>query len=192
LVLLSLLVVTAWMLPALVAWVQRRRFADLPRRAGRLEPQAWWQVLAAVLTALSFLLVSSPLWLLPPLVMVLPPLIWGWLCARVVSLAVWAPYASREERRILWQRHQAVLLTMGWVCGGLATLPTLIWVSGTAWATAFAVLVPLAMGLYVAVFAWAGLWFAHYGLAVLSHLRQMNQSGAAGTATLPVSSSSEI
>ena len=172
LVMISLLAVMVFMLPALVSWVGRRRFAILPKQAGRAGADVWWRVLQALWMAILALIVSSPLWLVPPMVMVLPPLIWGWLGYRVLPTAVLAAYSRREERVLLLQQHRVTWLLMSLFCGYLAALPTLIWVSGTLWATAFAVLVPLAMAIYVAVFALAGLWFAHYGLAALLQLRQ--------------------
>ena len=42
---------------------------------------------------------SLPLWLIPPLVLVVPPLIWGWLTYRVFSFDVLSLHASRDERR---------------------------------------------------------------------------------------------
>ena len=45
-----------------------------------------------------------PLWFVPPLVLIVPPLIWGWLTYRVMGFDVLAEHASREERRQLHAR----------------------------------------------------------------------------------------
>ena len=42
--------------------------------------------LGSTVVALVALLLSLPLWFVPPLVLMLPPLIWGWLTYRVMSL----------------------------------------------------------------------------------------------------------
>ncbi|HJV94482.1 MAG TPA: EI24 domain-containing protein, partial [Albitalea sp.] len=81
-VVVSLLFVVALMTPAIVKLVARRRFPALERRQGG---SFWGSIvgaLGATLLALLALLLSVPLWLIPPLVLVLPPLIWGWLTYR--------------------------------------------------------------------------------------------------------------
>jgi hypothetical protein len=52
------------------------------------------------------LVISLPLWLVPPLVLVLPPLIWGWLTYRVLAYDVLSEHASREERLEIVRRHR--------------------------------------------------------------------------------------
>ena len=51
-----------------------------------LQSLAW--SLGCTLVALVALVASLPLWLIPPLVLVVPPLIWGWLTYRVFSFDV--------------------------------------------------------------------------------------------------------
>jgi hypothetical protein len=179
LVVASLIGVSCFMQTALVNWVRRQRFNGLQKPPGfgadlgrAPRPGLAWEFISALLMALLALGVSMPLWLVPPLVVVLPPLIWGWLCYRLLASATLATLASPSERLTLFQQHRVPLMLIGLVCGYLAAFPTLIWASGTAWATAFAVLVPLAVAAYVAVFAFAGLWFAHFGLAVLARSRE--------------------
>ena len=80
------LVVVAWLMtPAMVRLVELRRFPALQRRQGAgflAEPRPGRS--AAPLVALLALAASLPLWFIPPLVLVLPPLIWGWLTYRVL------------------------------------------------------------------------------------------------------------
>jgi hypothetical protein len=124
--------------------------------------------------ALLALAVSIPLWLLPPLVLVLPPLIWGWLTYRVMAFDALAEHASAQERREILKTHRLSLLGMGVFCGFLGAAPSLIWASGALFAAAFVILVPLAIWIYMLVFAFSSLWFAHYGLAALQALRAAN------------------
>jgi hypothetical protein len=44
------------------------------------------------------LILTVPLWLVPPLALVIPPVIWGWLTAQVMTYDALAEHASREER----------------------------------------------------------------------------------------------
>jgi len=108
---------------------------------------------------------------MPPLVLVVPPLIWGWLAYRMMSYDVLAEHASRDERRELIRRHRGPLFGMGVVTGYLGAAPSLVWVSGTMAVVLAPLLVPLAIWIYMLVFAFSALWFAHYALAALQALR---------------------
>ena len=112
------------------------------------------------------------------LVLVLPPLIWGWLTYRVMAFDALAEHASKPERggdlqapppqpaghrhsdRAVGRRARHRLGLGGGVRGG------------------FFVLVPVAIWIYTLVFAFSSLWFTHYCLAALQRLRE--QGGDAG------------
>jgi Etoposide-induced protein 2.4 (EI24) len=170
-VVFSLLVVALMMTPALTALVAKNRFSSLERkRGGSMLASLWWSVVSTAL-ALVALIVSVPLWLIPPLILILPPLIWGWLTYRVMAFDALAEHASSEERHEIFRRHRLSLLGIGLFCGYLGAAPSLIWASGVLFVAAFVVLVPLAIWLYTMVFAFASLWFAHFCLAALQSLR---------------------
>jgi hypothetical protein len=116
-------------------------------------------------------LLSVPLWFVPPLVMILPPLIWGWLTYRVFAFDVLAAHAAADERRLLIRRHRLMLLAMGVVCGYLGALPSLLWALSAATLIFAPVLVIVSVWLYTLIFAFASSWFAHYLLAALQRMR---------------------
>lgn len=183
LVVISLLVVTVLMTPALVALVADRRFPALARKkGGSFMASLAWSMSSTVL-ALIALMVSVPLWLVPPLVLILPPLIWGWLTYRVMTFDVLAEHASKEERHELFRRHRSSLLGMGILTGYLGAAPSILWASGVVFAAAFFILVPLAIWIYTLVFAFSSLWFAHYALAALERLR--SETGQWGGSSVP-------
>jgi hypothetical protein len=183
-VVFSLMVVAFMMAPALTSLVAKNRFPSMERkRGGSLLASLWWSLLSTLL-ALVALVVSVPLWLIPPLIFILPPLIWGWLTYRVMAFDAMAEHASPEERREIFRRHRISLLGIGLFCGYLGAAPSLIWASGVLLVAAFVVLVPLAIWLYTMVFAFAALWFAHFCLAALQLLRE-ERARAAAAPTLP-------
>ncbi|SFE84008.1 EI24 domain-containing protein [Paracidovorax wautersii] len=183
-VLIAVLAVALMMTPALVRLVAERRFPALERkRGGSLLGSLAWS-LGSTAAALLAMVVSMPLWLVPPLVLVLPPLIWGWLTYRVMSFDALADHASKEERVLLLKRHHVSLLTMGVVCGYLGAAPGIVWASGVVFAAAFFVLVPVAVWIYTLVFAFSSLWFTHYALAALERLRR--ERGEPPVAAAPV------
>jgi hypothetical protein len=174
----SLLAVSFFMTPALTRLVAERRFAGLQRKqGGGVLHGVGWTLLSLVL-ALGALLLTLPLWLVPPLALVLPALIWGWLTYRVMAFDVMAEFASAQERQTLLMRHRPSLLGMGVLTGLMGAAPSLVWASGALFAAAFVVLIPVAIWIYTLVFAFSSLWFAHFALAALHELRQ-ETAGAA-------------
>ena len=170
-VVVSLLVVATLMVPAMLRLVAERRFPSLERRNGGSFAGSLFGGLWATVVALLALLVSIPLWLVPPLVLVVPPLIWGWLTYKVMSYDVLAEHASKEERRELIRLHRGPLLGIGVMTGYLGAAPSLVWASGVIVIALAPVLVPVAIWIYTLVFAFAALWYAHYALAALQTLR---------------------
>lgn len=184
-VVISMLTVALMMTPALVNLVAANRFAGLEvRQGGGLASSLAWSLFSTLLAALA-LLVSVPLWLLPPLVLLIPPLIWGWLTYRVMAFDALAKHASKEERRLLFKRHGTWLLLMGVICGYLGASPSVVWAMGAGFAPAFVFLVPVAIWIYTLVFAFASLWFTHYCLGALQALRQQASAQAEVPASAP-------
>ncbi|WP_295548207.1 EI24 domain-containing protein [uncultured Pseudacidovorax sp.] len=178
LAMVSLIVVAAFMSPALTRMVAQRRFPALEKKRGAGLVTSIVRSLALTVAAVLALLVSVPLWLVPPLVLVLPPLIWGWLTCQVMSFDALAEHASAAERRIVMRRHRLRLLSIGILCGYLGAAPSIVWASGLVFAAAFFVLIPIAIWIYTLVFAFSALWFAHYALDALAQLRQESASPA--------------
>ncbi len=171
LVVVSLLAVALMMTPAMVSMVGERRFEKLERKKGNgLTTSLLWSLGSAVL-ALVALLASIPLWFIPPLVLIIPPLIWGWLTYRVMSFDALADHASPQERRKVIKEHRMPLLGIGVVCGYLGAAPTVLWASGVMFLVFAPVLVVVAIWIYTLVFAFSSLWFAHYCLAALQKMR---------------------
>ncbi len=180
----TLLLVALMATPAVVRLVAKRRFSGLEQRRGG----TWWQgllwSLLCTLAALAALLLSVPLWFVPPLVLLVPPLIWGWLTYRVLAFDVLALHASAAERRFLLRAHRWPLLAMGVVSGYLGTLPSLLWAASAVTLIFAPVLVLVSVWLYTLVFAFAAAWFGHFLLAELQRLR-LAEAAAAAAAPAP-------
>lgn len=170
-VIVTLLFVATFMTPAMVALVAERRFPKLERKKGGAFLTSLFWSLGSTLLAVIALVLSIPLWLVPPLILVLPPLIWGWLTYRVMSYDALAEHASSEERRQIFRAHRVPLLLIGVLSGYLGAAPSVLWASGAMFVAMAPILVPVAIWLYTLVFAFSSLWFAHYTLAALEQLR---------------------
>jgi len=168
---LAIVLVAALMTPALTQLVAERRFPALERKRGGSLIGGLIGSLGATLLALLLLLFSMPFWLIPPLVLLLPPLIWGWLTYRVFSYDVLAEHASAEERRQLLRERRWPLWAIGVIGGYLGAAPSLIFAFGALNIVFAPLLMPIAIWLYMLVFAFAALWFAHYLLGALADLR---------------------
>ena len=170
-VIVTLLFVATFMTPAMVALVAERRFPKLERKKGGAFLTSLFWSLGSTLLAVIALVLSIPLWLVPPLILVLPPLIWGWLTYRVMSYDALAEHASSEERRQIFRAHRVPLLLIGVLSGYLGAAPSVLWASGAMFVAMAPILVPVAIWLYTLVFAFSSLWFAHHTLAALEQLR---------------------
>jgi hypothetical protein len=191
LIVVAALLLVAWLMtPALVRLVATRRFGTLQRKRG-----ASWFAAAAwstgyMVVALLLLLLSLPLWFIPPLVLILPPLIWGWLTYKVMSFDVLAEHASADERRQLMHEQHWPLLAIGVVSGYLGAAPSLLWAVNAATLVFAPLLVVVSIWLYTLVFAFAALWFAHFALAALQRLRLRRIDPPGTSALLPTSTPS--
>jgi hypothetical protein len=158
-VLLCLLLVAVFMTPAMVELVVQRRFANMERKQGG-------SMVVSVLWSL-----GSTLLAVVALVLILPPLIWGWLTYRVFAFDALAEHATVDERKRILRERRGTLLIMGVASGYLGAAPSLLWASGAMFIAMAPLLVPVAIWIYTLVFAFASLWFAHYALDCLQALR---------------------
>jgi hypothetical protein len=171
-VVVSSLLLVAWLMtPAMVGLVVARRFPTLEvRHGGGWFGSLLWS-LGCTVVALLLLVLSLPLWLVPPLVLLLPPLIWGWLTYQVMSFDVLATHASRDERRRILAEQRWPLLAIGVCTGYLGAAPALLWAAGALTLVFAPILLVLSVWLYTLVFAFSALWFTHYAVAALQRLR---------------------
>jgi hypothetical protein len=119
------------------------------------------------------MLITMPVWWVPPIFSILPPIIWGWLTMRLMSYDVLARHASVEEREYLLEDHRIPLLAMGVVAGLMGAVPSFFWVSSIFMLVLFPIISLVMMWMYSFVFLFAALWFAHYLLFALRVSRQV-------------------
>jgi hypothetical protein len=90
-----------------------------------------------------------PLWLIPPLAVLLPLFWWAFAYTRMLRVDAVIEHASAKERKLIWKRHNRQL----WLIGGCLALLNLL---PPAW-------------LILPVFS--ALVFAHFSLEALRQLR---------------------
>jgi hypothetical protein len=167
----TLVLVGLWITPAIVTMVSRRRFATLERRHGG----SWWLGIFASLAwtvgALLMVMITLPFWLVPGLALVLPPVIWGWLTAKVMGFDALAEHASQPEREAILRAHRWPLLVMGIICGFLCGVPSMIWTLSMQLIIFAPFIMVGVIWLYTMIFTFSALWFTHYALSALATLR---------------------
>ena len=122
--------------------------------------------------ALALVMLTLPVWWVPPLVAVLPPLLWGWLTMRLMSYDVLAQHASADERDQLLEKFRWPLLCMGIASGMLGAVPTFFWATSALALVLFPLVSFVALWIYSLIFVFAALWFSHFLLDALKELRQ--------------------
>jgi len=94
-------------------------------------------------------LITLPLWLLPPLGLIVSLLLWTFAFNRMMRVDAVVDYASPEERKVLWRDRSAGYWMVGLVCALINLIPP-------AW-------------VFLPVFA--GLVYAHFSFEALRQLR---------------------
>ena len=171
-ILTALIFIGVGAMPAIVRHVGRRHFALLEKKAGG----SWFGSLATACASFFIFLLAwllaLPLYVLPPLALLVQVVLWGWLTYRVVAYDALADYASVDERRQIMRSHRWPLLTIGIVSGVAGSVPGLLWVGGSVLSVVlFPFLAAASIWLYVLIFIFTGLWFEYYCLAALTGLR---------------------
>ncbi|MBJ9964443.1 EI24 domain-containing protein [Burkholderia seminalis] len=170
-VLTVLLLIATISMPVVIKHLSSRQFAALePKRGGTFFGSVF-NSLGAALVGVVLLVVTIPLWLIPPFFALLPPVIWGWLTYRVMTYDALALHASRDERRALVRRHRWPLLGIGVATGLLGTVPTFVWVSSVWMMVLFPFVAAAMIWVYAFILVFSALWFGHYCLRALEDLR---------------------
>ncbi|WP_042301088.1 EI24 domain-containing protein [Paraburkholderia kururiensis] len=183
-VLTVLLLIATLSMPAVIRHLSRRQFASLEMRRGgtwfgSLSYSLWTTVVCIVL-----LVVTLPLWLVPPFFALIPPLLWGWLTYRVMTYDALALHASRDERRALVRRYRLPLLSIGIASGLLGSVPTLLWVWSAWLIVFFPVVTAVTIWIYSFILVFTALWFGYYCLRALQLMRAEESGGGRGPAAV--------
>lgn len=171
---ISLLVFIAFTtVPAIVNKVSRQTaYQGLDRKKGGGLFGSFMYAIWSALICLALVMLTLPVWWIPPLVAVLPPLLWGWLTMRLMSYDVLAQHASPEERDILLEKYRWPLLSMGIISGMLGAVPTFFWATSALALVLFPIVSFVALWVYSVIFVFAALWFTHFLLDALKVLRE--------------------
>lgn len=177
LALLPLMILTALIFIGVVAMpvigrhVGLRHYPQLEQRKGGTILGSIGLALGGMAIFIGLWIVTLPLYVFPPLAVLVQALLWGWLTCRVMVYDVLADYASTDERREILRQHRWRLLVIGVVSGAAGALPGAIWLGGVMAVVLFPFLAAASIWLYILIFIFTGLWFAYYCMDALAQLR---------------------
>ncbi len=154
---LGVAIAAVFVMPLVLRHLKGSHYGDVAEK-GRLAliVSGWNAVWVMLVFALGWLF-TMPLWLLPPLAVLLPIAWWTFAFTRMLRLDALADFATPDERRQLLGLHMAEFWSLGLICALLSLLPP-------AW-------------FFLPVFS--SLLFAHFGLDALRRLRERTLPPAA-------------
>ncbi|SAL62317.1 membrane protein [Caballeronia terrestris] len=179
-----LLLIATMSMPSVIKLLTRRQYATLEERHGGSWYGSLGHSVITTVVCLVLLVVTLPLWLIPPFFALIPPLLWGWLTYRVMTYDALAVHASAAERRAIVRGARWPLLGIGIASGLLSSLPTMLWAWSVWLLPLFPVVAAVTIWIYAYILVFSALWFAHYCLHALERLR----SETASTAVVPLQS----
>jgi Etoposide-induced protein 2.4 (EI24) len=189
---ISLLVFIAFStVPAVVdSVVKQKAYEGLFRIKGGSLVGSFFYTLWSALICLALVMLTLPVWWIPPLFAILPPLLWGWLTMRLMAYDVLLDHATSEERNQLLEEHRWTLLGMGVIAGMIGAVPTFFWATSVLALVLFPFVSFVALWIYSLIFIFSALWFSHFLLHALKQLRQKEQANTIDTSTTLITNSS--
>jgi hypothetical protein len=180
---ISLLVFIAFStVPAVVdSVVKQKAYEGLVRIKGGSFIGSFFYTLWSALICLALVMLTLPVWWIPPLFAILPPLLWGWLTMRLMAYDVLLDHATSEERNQLLEEHRWTLLGMGVVAGMIGAVPTFFWATSVLALVLFPFVSFVALWIYSLIFIFSALWFSHFLLHALKQLRQKEHMNTVDT-----------
>ena len=180
---ISLLVFIAFStVPAVVDSVAKQKaYEGIMRIKGGSFVGSFFYTLWSALICLALVMLTLPVWWIPPLFAILPPLLWGWLTMRLMAYDVLLDHATPEERNQLLEEHRWTLLGMGVVAGMIGAVPTFFWATSVLALVLFPFVSFVALWIYSLIFIFSALWFSHFLLHALKQLRQKEHKNTIDT-----------
>jgi len=160
----GLAVAAIWVMPLVLAHVGRRDYPDVTPKGRHAVVLSVWNAIWVSVIFLFGWLITLPLWLIPPLGLVLSLFWWSFAFSRMMRVDALVDHASPVERKVLWRDRSIGFWLLGLACAVLNLFPP-------AW-------------VFLPVFS--GLVFSHYSFEALRQLRQAPQQPSDPTISVDV------
>ena len=153
---LALIAVLA--MPVVIRYLGNNTYPDLARQGSLALAANLWNVARSLVVFVLGYLATMPLWLIPPLALIVPWLWWGWLTARLMRFDSLVEHASTAEREHLIRADRRAYMLLGLAVAALNYIPPLFLVAPVL----------------------SALVFAHYSLSRLREQRRLAAPAAIG------------
>ncbi len=133
----ALVVIGVVVMPVVTRQLGNRVYPDVVRRGSWSVTASVWNALSSVAIFIVGYLLTAPLWLIPPLAIVVPWLWWSWLTARIMRFDSLVEHADPVERRALIAKHRRQTFMLGGMLTVLNYIPPLFLLTPVLSALAF-------------------------------------------------------
>ena len=147
---LGLAIAAVFVMPLVLRHVGQREYASVGRKGKYSTAVSVWNAVWVSAAFAAGWLLTLPLWLVPPMAIVLSIFWWAFAFSRMMRVDAIVEHASPAERKLILERNNGGFWTIGLICSLLNLLPP-------AW-----IILPV----------FSALVYAHYGLEALKRLRE--------------------
>lgn len=134
----ALALVAVLAMPVVVRHLGAAGYKDVERQGSLALAANLWNVARSLVVFVIGYLLTMPLWLVPPLALVIPWLWWGWLTARLMRFDSLVEHASSAEREQLIRSDGRAYMLLGLAVAALNYVPPLFLVAPVLSALVFA------------------------------------------------------
>lgn len=161
---LGLVIAAVFVMPIVLNHLEQREYQGIRRNGEHSTAvSAWNAIWVGSLFAVGWI-VTMPLWLIPPMPLVLPLFWWTFAFTRMLRVDAVVEHASAKERKLVWRRHNRQLWLIGFCLALINLFPP-------AW-------------LVLPVFS--ALVYAHFSLEALRQLRGQDVAPAVSDTTTTI------
>ncbi|NYT65185.1 EI24 domain-containing protein [Alcaligenaceae bacterium] len=111
--LLGIVIAAVFVMPVVLGHIQKRDYPDLERMGQHATAVGAWNALWVGVVFVSGWLITMPLWLIPPLAILLPLFWWAYAFNRMLRVDALVEHATGPERRLLYRRHNGKYWLIG-------------------------------------------------------------------------------
>ncbi|CAM3845949.1 EI24 domain-containing protein [Castellaniella denitrificans] len=123
---LGLVIAAVFVMPIVLRHLEHREYRGLNRQGRNTTALGVWNAIWVGLLFCLGWLFTMPLWLIPPMALVLPVFWWAFALNRMLRVDAMIEHASPAERRLLWRRHNRQLWLIA-ACLAVVNLIPLFW-----------------------------------------------------------------
>lgn len=146
---IGLAVTAVWIMPWVLSHLSRHHYSDVKAQGRHATVISVWNALWVSVVFVLGWFVTLPLWLIPPLGLVLSVFWWAFAFTKMMRVDALVDHALPQERQLIWRQRHKGFWVIGLICALINLFPP-------AW-------------VFLPVFS--GLVFAHYSFEALRQIR---------------------